>query len=127
MERRKRERRSYSEYMRLMNENTGELVGHLADISLEGFRLESRNTIPVNTDYIFRIEVPSEIANKPFMVFAARSKWCKRDNIDPSLFDAGFQIVGMDPMDNETYKVMFGKYGSVGLKPNSPADYLWGR
>jgi len=43
MERRKRDRRDFSYYMRVMNENTGELVGHLADISISGFNWKAKN------------------------------------------------------------------------------------
>ncbi len=129
MERRKRDRRGFSEYMRLMNENTGELVGHLADISHEGFRLESKRPIPLNSDYAFRIELPSDIAQKPYMVFIARSKWCQPDRIDPTLYDAGFQIVDMNPGDADAFRALFEKYGSTGYSSSSTsaADYLWGR
>ncbi len=127
MERRKRDRRIFSEYMRLMNENTGELVGHLADISHEGFRMESKNPIPSNLDFAFRIELPLDISSKPFMVFLARSRWCKPDTVDPSLFDTGFEITGMDALDAESFRAIFEKYGSTNFKRGSAHDYLWGR
>ena len=109
-----------------MNENTGELVGHLVNISPEGFRLESLKMIPPNTDFPLRIELPADVTDKPYMVFIARSKWCRPDKIDPTLFDTGFQIVDMSPDDLEIFKKIFEKYGSLGNFNNS-ADYLWGR
>ena len=60
-ERRRLDRRTFSYYMRLMNENTGELVGHLADISTGGFKMESLKPIPSNVDFRFRIELTSEL------------------------------------------------------------------
>ena len=126
-ERRKRERRSFSHYMRIMNENTGELVGHLVNISGEGFQIESLKLVPLNADYPLRIEVPPDIGNKPFMVFIARSKWCQRDRIDPGLYDTGFQIVDMNPNDLEVFQLIFEKYGSTRDNRDGTADYLWGR
>src|SRR5512140_2284145 len=126
-ERRKRERRTFSHYMRLMNENTGELVGHLVNISPEGFRLESLRAIPLNTDYPLRVELPADITDKPYMVFVARSKWCHPDRIDPTLFDAGFQIVDMTPGDHQIFKMIFERYGSLGNLNDNSMDYLWGR
>jgi hypothetical protein len=126
-ERRKRERRSFSHYMRLMNENTGELIGHLVNISPEGFQLESLKPVPPNTDYPMRIEVPEELGSKPFIVFIARSKWCQRDRIDPGLYDTGFQIVDMNPNDLEVFQLIFEKYGSSSDNRDGTADYLWGR
>jgi len=126
-ERRTRERRTFSHYMRLMNENTGELVGHLVNISPEGFRIESRKEIPLNTDYPLRIELPADITSKLVMVFIARSKWCHPDRIDPTLFDTGFQVVDMTPSDMQIFKLLFERYGSVGDYNDNKPDYLWGR
>ncbi len=127
IERRRRERRTFSHYMRLMHENTGELVGHLVNISPEGFRLESLRAIPVNKDFPLRIELPRDVTDKPYMVFVARSKWCRPDKIDPTLFDAGFEIVEMMPGDADIFRLIFERYGSVDAFRGDRADYLWGR
>jgi len=123
-ERRRMDRRAFSYYMRLMNERTGELVGHLADISTGGFKMESPKPIPSNADFRFRIELTSDVANVPFLVFSARSKWCQRDHIDHNTFNVGFQIIDMNPADVEIFSRMFEKYGSKTNRGNDQ-DYLW--
>ncbi|HEX2696418.1 MAG TPA: PilZ domain-containing protein [Anaerolineales bacterium] len=123
MERRRLDRRNFSYYMRVMNEANGELVGHLSDLSTGGFKLDTRNAILVNQDYHLRMELSDEIANKKFMVFIARSKWCQRDHYDSSSYNVGFQIVNMAPGDAEIFTRMFEKYGSQNR--NSASDYLW--
>ncbi|HUH95944.1 MAG TPA: PilZ domain-containing protein [Anaerolineales bacterium] len=123
-ERRKLARRTFSYYMRLMNESTGELVGHLADISTGGFKMESLRPIPLEVDFRFRIELTSEVADVPFMVFGARSKWCQRDNIDYSIYDVGFQITHMSPSDTIIFSRMFERYGTKSNQEDNP-DYLW--
>jgi hypothetical protein len=125
VERRRRERRTFSHYMRLMHENTGELVGHLVNISREGFRLESVRAIPVGRDFPIRIELPRDVTEKPYMVFIARSKWCRPDRIDPTLFDAGFEIIQMTPSDSEIFRMIFERYGSMNDDSEDNADYLW--
>ena len=127
IDRRRRERRTFSHYMRLMHENTGELVGHLVNISPEGFRLESVRAIPVNKDFPLRIELPRDVTDKPYMVFLARSKWCRPDRIDPTLFDAGFEIMEMMPGDSDIFRLIFERYGSNDTFQSNRADYLWGR
>lgn len=124
VERRQLPRKNFSHYMRVMNENTGELVGHLADISTGGFKLESSTPIPKNRDYFFRVDLSEEISNKPAMVFGARSKWCTKDRFDPMLYDVGFQIVNMTPGDFEIFARMFEKYGAQNAN-KSNSDYLW--
>jgi len=123
-ERRRLDRRTFSYYMRLMNERTGELIGHLADISTGGFKMESLKPIASDVDYRFRIELTSDIANVPFMVFGARSKWCQRDHIDNNTFNVGFQITDMNPGDVEIFSRMFEKYGTKNNRGNDQ-DYLW--
>jgi hypothetical protein len=109
-----------------MNENTGELVGHLVNISPEGFKMESRNQIPLNLDIPFRIELPSDVSDKSYMVFIARSKWCQKDNIDPTLYDVGFEIIEMNPGDMDIFKLIFEKYGTQNNVRKTNSDYLWG-
>ena len=123
-ERRRLNRRRFSYYMRVMNERSGRLIGHLSDISTGGFRLDSQQAVPVNTDYAMRIDVPDEIGSKNFMMFVARSRWCQLDPLDNVSYNAGFQIVNMSPGDLEIFGRMFEKYGTDANKP-ATADYLW--
>ena len=113
--------------MRLMHENTGELVGHLVNISPEGFRLESMRPLPLETEFPLRIELPRDISEKSHMIFLARSKWCRPDKFDPTLFDTGFEIIEMLPEDADIFRAIFERYGSPEDRQNKGADYLWGR
>jgi hypothetical protein len=124
-ERRKIDRRNFSYYMRIMNEATGELVGHLADISTGGFKMDSQSPIQPNTDFVLRIDLSGDLAPKNFMVFAARSRWCQPDQIDPTSYNIGFQIVEMQPGDFEIFSRLVEKYGSQNNKTKKSADHLW--
>ena len=98
-ERRNIERKEFSYYMRLVDNDTQELVGHLMDISSGGFKLDSQKPIEANKDYSLRMDLTSEVANKSFMVFIARSKWCETDPLDPFVYNVGFQLVNIAPGD----------------------------
>ncbi len=125
-EKRKLARRAFSYYMRVMDEANGQLLGHLADISTGGFKLDSSRSIPVNKDFRLRIDLTPEVASKSFMIFLARSKWCHADPIDPTSFNVGFQITNMTPGDFEIFSRMFEKYGSEGADSGKRSDdYLW--
>ncbi len=125
MERRKLDRRRFSYYMRVLNETTGELVGHLADISTGGFKLDTQTTVPPGVDYLLRIDLTGEVANKAHMVFKARSKWCRQDSIDTRLYNVGFQIVDMAPGDMDIFIRMFERYGTGLANEKDDLDYLW--
>jgi hypothetical protein len=60
------------------------------------------------------------------MVFIARSKWCQPDNIDPTSFNVGFEIINMSASDMAIFQRMFDKYGSENRVRNRGSDdYLW--
>ena len=111
-DRRHLERKDFSYYMRLIDNDTQNLVGHLVDISSGGFKLDSQGPIPINKDFRLRMDLTSEVADKPAMIFVARSKWCEVDPLDPFLYNVGFQLVNISPGDIEIFKRMMEKYGT---------------
>ncbi len=123
-ERRKLDRRNFSYYMRVTDERSGELIGHLTDISTGGFKLDCQKPLPLNVDYRLRIELSGEIASKSYMSFGARSRWCEHDRIDPTSYNAGFQITDMAAGDAEIFSRMFEMYGST-TSGHQSNDYLW--
>ena len=123
IEHRQLARRRFSYYMLVRDDTTGELVGHWADISPSGFRLETLNPVPQNKDFRFRIDLSSEIARKSSMVFSARSRWCQKDPLDPNLYEVGFQISPLPPDDSMIFKSMFEKYGSQDWNGDFPTAY----
>ena len=110
-ERRNIERKEFSYYMRLIDNDTQDLIGHLVDISSGGFKLDSQTPIPVSKDFRLRMELTSEVADKPTMTFIARSKWCEIDPLDPFVYNVGFQMINISPGDLNIIKRMMEKYG----------------
>ena len=110
-ERRRVRRRNFSYYMRVMDEATGNLVGHFSDIGTGGFKLDSSRVVPVNVNYRLRVDQTGEISNKSHITFTARVKWCGVDAFDPNLYNAGFQITEMLPGDYDIFVKMFTTYG----------------
>ena len=111
-ERRNKDRKDFSYYMRLTDVDTGELVGHLVDISTGGFKLDSKKTLPLEKVYRFHLDLTSEVATKPFMVFKALSKWCQTDPFDPFVFNVGFELVEITSGDLDIFKRIVEKYGT---------------
>ena len=105
-------RKSFSYYMQLTNANTKEVVGHLSDISTGGFKLDSESPLPINKEYNFHLALSSDLAHKPYMIFRARSKWCRTDPIDPFVYNVGFHLTAMEPEDREILVRVIEKYGS---------------
>jgi hypothetical protein len=111
-ERRHGKRKNFGYYMPIHDSKTQELIGHLADISVDGFRLDSTVQVPVGKLFNMRLALTGEVAHKPAMTFVARSKWCKPDEMQPNSYYVGFEVAQMSPEDVEIFKRIFEKYGS---------------
>jgi hypothetical protein len=111
--------------MRVIDDSTGNLIGHFSDISTGGFKLDSSKPVAVNKDYKLRIDQTGEISNKSYITFKARARWCSTDAFDPNMFNVGFQIIEMTPGDYDIFVKMFSTYGVQGLSQQDNSDYLW--
>lgn len=111
-ERRFSKRRKFGYYMRVVDNNTQELLGYLADISPRGFKLDSTKPLIVNKDYTMRLDLTPEISERPYIVFVARTKWSQPDSTDPFAHNEGFQIVNMTPHDEVIFQRLVDKYGT---------------
>ncbi len=95
-----------------MNDDTEEILGHMVEVSAAGLRLETVGPLPINKDYYLRVELTPDLGDLPYIVFIARSKWCKIDNIQPNLFRVGFEMIEIMPEDREIFLRIQAKFGS---------------
>ena len=102
-ERRTTPRAKFKLYLRAMNDDTGEQLGHLIEVSATGLQLETTMKLPLETDYYLRLELTPELADRPYIVFIARSKWSKPDEIQPNLYRIGFAIAEILPEDKPIF------------------------
>jgi hypothetical protein len=97
--------------MRVLNDDTQEILGHMVEVSAIGLQLETTVPLPLQKDYYLRLELTPDLADRPFMIFIARTKWCKMDVIEPNLYHVGFQVVEIMPDDREIFLHIVAKYG----------------
>ena len=81
-------------YLRVYNEDTQELLGHIVDINKEGIRLVSDK--PILSHQIFRLwlGVPKENGLNQRIHLEAESLWCGRD-VNPDFYDTGFRMLNI--------------------------------
>jgi hypothetical protein len=97
-EKRNLKRRHLIYYLRIMDKETNELVGHLVDITSEGIMLISEDQMEINKTFHFRMMLPKEIIGKEMLEFTATSLWSKKD-INPDFYDTGFRIEDINEPD----------------------------
>lgn len=111
-ERRTTPRKNVTFYMRVLNDDTQEILGHMVEVSMIGLRLETAVPLPQNKDYYLRLELTPDLGTVPYIVFIARTKWCKMDEILPNLYHVGFEIVEIMPEDKTVFARILERYGS---------------
>ena len=110
-ERRKLKRHSLAYYMLVMDANTREMIGHLVDITPDGIMMDSAKPLPLEKDFRLLLDTP-DVADKDFIKFTARSKWCLPDAVEPYLFDIGFHFIDIAQHDTEIIRKIMEKYAA---------------
>jgi len=97
-ERRKLKRRHLVYYLRVFERNTGKVLGNLVDITPEGIMIMSESPVETGEVFQLRMELQTELDDKEYLNFDARSVWCKKD-VNADLYDTGFQLLNVTHKD----------------------------
>ena len=88
-------RRHLIYYLEVYDDETGELLGHLVDITTEGVKLVSKTFIEKDKTYRLRMQLPEGYFDETVLRFEAMSLWSSND-VNPDFFDTGFRAVWQD-------------------------------
>jgi len=111
-ERRKLKRKSLTYYMLVLDANSREMVGHLVDLTPKGLMMDSQKPLTLEKEYHLRLDTMPDVADKNYIKFTARTKWCLPDVVEPYLFDIGFSITDITPHDAEIIRQIADKYAA---------------
>jgi Tfp pilus assembly protein PilZ len=112
IERRKEKRRKFTYYMRVVDANNLQPIGYLTEISAIGIQVDSEKPLPIGINYLLRLDLTNDIANKNFMAIKGVTKWCQPDKYTPNQYNIGFEVTITARDDAEIFKRMIEKYGS---------------
>jgi hypothetical protein len=115
-DRRKIKRRYLLYYVRVYDAGSRQLLGNLVDITPTGAMIISESPVTENKDLHLRIELSADVADKAYMDLIVKTIWCHPD-IDPSLYNIGFKIVGVSPEDTKIIQNIVETYGFRDNKP----------
>jgi PilZ domain len=97
-------------YLRVLDRNTSQVLGHLIDINEQGMMLVSETPIPIKEVFHLQMILPEEIAGTVNWNFDAKSLWSEPD-INPMLCKTGFQLLDVHPEDVGTIECLIDDYG----------------
>lgn len=91
-ERRRFERKYLLFYLRVLDGNRGDVVGHLINFSDQGLMLVSYNDIEVPKEYKLRLRLPAVACEHDMVAFEAMSRWCRKD-VNPDFYLSGYEVL----------------------------------
>ncbi|MCU0538243.1 MAG: PilZ domain-containing protein [Hydrococcus sp. Prado102] len=97
-------------YLRVLDRDTKQPIGHLIDISENGMMLVSETPVALERVFHLQMILPEEIAGLTTWNFEAKSLWSEPD-INPSLSKTGFQLLNVRSEDVGTIECLIDDYG----------------
>jgi len=107
---RKLQRRHLIYYLRVFEQDSGRLIGHLVDLTAEGMMLISETALATDKVYALRMELPGEVFAHEQFDFTARSVWCRPD-VNPKFFDIGLTLLNVEARDITCIEDLMQHYG----------------
>lgn len=107
---RKQTRKRIGTVLRLFDRNTGLNLGRLSNISLDGFKLASRDEVPVGCRYPISMVLPETLGGSNTLSFDAQAVWCRPAEDTPGEYRVGFRIVRMSENDLRILVQLIDKY-----------------
>ncbi len=101
VEGRRAERRHIIYYLRVFAQDSGELVGYLADLTTEGFMVISDRKVAAGRTFRLRMDLPKEMKGTRQVLFKAKVMWCKPD-ANPDFYNTGYRILNLSRTDART-------------------------
>lgn len=93
---RRRPRDVVDQFMPVMHRETGDLIGYLTDVNVDGGMLESEDALPEGTLLPLRIELAEEIGGSNTIDVDGRCVWTRKAR-NAVFHHSGFQFDGPDP------------------------------
>ena len=95
-ERRKQERYTLKDHLRVIDRATNTLLGHVVDISAGGMKLLSDMPIANRREYRLLLEISFDGGRPAKLAMTARSTWTDKD-VNPGLYNTGFYFLWLSP------------------------------
>jgi hypothetical protein len=100
MENRRKHKRVYLAFFtRLFDRETGELLGHLANLTAEGAMIISEAPLEAGKAYRLHMDLSEAFFAKSHLDFEALCVWSQPEAIAPKFYNTGFKFVKIVPED----------------------------
>jgi len=97
-------------YLRVFDRESGELLGHLVDITEEGIMIMREKPLEVGKSFQLRLRWRNADGRLQVIDFDGVSRWCRPD-VNPDFHGAGFSITTQSENDVATIRQLIQDLG----------------
>lgn len=105
-------RRQLIYYLKVVDDNSGQILGRLVDIHKEGLMIITEIPPHISEGYQLNIELPKALAEEvrvPCMSVRAQSVWI-RPGLNPMFLEAGFKFLELSPANFRLLEQLLKKF-----------------
>jgi len=106
---RRRPRDVVDQYLPVIDRDTGQLVGYLTDVTVDGGMLQSEEPIEESRLFHLRMDLGEEIQGSSYIDVNAHSKWCRKER-NAVFHNTGFEFVDVNDQERERIAELAERY-----------------
>ena len=113
MEERRSENRKFLTYFsRVIDRDTGIMLGYLVDLTTGGALLIGNVSLKPDSVLLLRLELPDDFTPQERLEIEARAVWSQPDS-DPEFYRTGLQLLNMNPKDLNSLTKLLSFHSSI--------------
>jgi len=112
-EHRRRPRKNTPHHVRVIDNETGQVMGRVVDITADGMMIICQQQLQVGRKFHCRVVLPVMIQDRTHLVIRSEVVYCNQDP-NPSFFKAGFRFLNLPGEDGFLLEDVMHKLNLVG-------------
>ena len=110
---RKRPRKNTPHLVRAIDDETGNVLGRVVDITSDGMMTVTSSSVSPGQQFLVRLNLPVMVHNRSDVVVETEVVWCTRDK-NPNFYRAGFKFLNLRGEDGFLLEEVMHKFSLVG-------------
>lgn len=112
-EHRRRPRKNTPHHVRVLDDETGNVMGRVVDITADGMMITCQGNLNVGRTFNLRVVLPVMIQDRSHLVIHSEVVYCNQDP-NPSFFNVGFRFLNLPGEDGFLLEDIMHKLNLVG-------------
>ncbi|MBU2502591.1 PilZ domain-containing protein [bacterium] len=110
---RRRPRKNTPHLVRALDDESGQVMGRIVDITCNGMMLVTGRSVPLGRRFQVRLNLPVMVHNRSDINVEAEAVWCNQDK-NPSFYRVGFKFINLAGEDGYLLEEVMHKFSLVG-------------